>query len=554
MRAPLSGRRIRGYVVEIGAPPSGALKDLISVSGNAPVFDSGLLESLRWAANHYVAPLSVLLDRAAPPNLPGSPSKTDDPRPGDELPDHPLSAIARASAAGRRRPITAVVQGTGGASWLGALSPLVVAGQSALVVAATAREADELATRARAFYGSRVLVSAGDVAKRVTEAWTGARRPGRILIGTPRVATWSVENLGVAIVLEEGRRAMKDRQTPTLHVRDVLTHRARIEGFSLVFLGPTPSVEILAGGAEVVSTGARPWPQVEVVDRSDEAPGSGFLSEHVLQAIRSTVNKGERVLVFTHRRRSDASMRCTSCRAVRVCATCGSRLGRESSCRRCGAPATGCSRCGGEVFEEMGTVPDLLADVVNSRLGRGLAEPAPTDLPVMVGTERDLAGMGNFGLAVVADADGLMLGHDYRTGEEALRVLARVANTVGPGTGHRAIVQTSIPESPLIGVMRRGRPMAYLEDILAQRARDGLPPATEILALELGGQFDPDEVTADLAELDNASILGPARVGDHQRWLLQGSLGKPKLALRTKVQQWRDAGATVRLDADPIDL
>ena len=34
------------------------------------MFDRGLLEVMRWAAVHYVAPLSVLLGKGAPPNLP----------------------------------------------------------------------------------------------------------------------------------------------------------------------------------------------------------------------------------------------------------------------------------------------------------------------------------------------------------------------------------------------------------------------------------------------------------------------------------------------------
>jgi hypothetical protein len=43
-------------------------------------------------------------------------------------------------------------------------------------------------------------------------------------------------------------------------------------------------------------------------------------------------------------------------------------------------------------------------------------------------------------------------------------------------------------------------------------------------------------------------------VTDGQRWLIAGSLGEARLQLRRLVSRWRDAGATVRIDADPIDI
>ena len=70
VRVPLGSRRVRGYVVSVRRGEGGNLKPIVSVSGDSPVFDESLLQLLRWAALHYVAPLAVLLGRAAPPNLP----------------------------------------------------------------------------------------------------------------------------------------------------------------------------------------------------------------------------------------------------------------------------------------------------------------------------------------------------------------------------------------------------------------------------------------------------------------------------------------------------
>jgi hypothetical protein len=54
---------------------------------------------------------------------------------------------------------------------------------------------------------------------------------------------------------------------------------------------------------------------------------------------------------------------------------------------------------------------------------------------------------------------------------------------------------------------------------------------------------------------DRAQVLGPADHRGRMRWLLQGSdLTSARVAVRSVVGRWRDGGARVRVDADPIDL
>lgn len=540
-------------MVELGGKRERKLKEISALSSQVPVFDADLLKTLRWAATHYVAPLSVLLERAAPPNLPTPPDETITPAPTSDRGDHPLGDIANAVAGGRRRPTTALIGRWQSMDWLGSVSSVVRKGLSVLIVTGT--EAEALAIGGAAVSrGLPVVVAAGEVARELTEAWAHAQEQGRLIVGTPRVTTWQIGSLALGIVLEEGRRAMKDRQTPTIHTRDLMTTRSRIEGFSLVFFGPTPSVEVLAAGPEVIRAGTRAWPLVEIVDRREDPPGAGFLSERSMAAIRAMTGDGRRSFVFTHRRASDSSMRCVSCRRVRQCVACGSRVGREARCRRCGRPTEPCQNCGGTSFEEMASEPDRLAAEINRKLGRNTAALHPTDRPVSIGTERDLATLDPVPLVVAVDVDGLMLGHNYRTTEEALRILARLANAVEPGHGRRMMAQTSLPDAPLVAALRRGDPVPYLEGLLGERAKLGFPPASEMLAIEIRGVTDPSGFDEDVRALGAANALGPAQAAQGWRWLLQGSLGPIKVAMRPVVQRWREAGATVRIDADPIDL
>lgn len=553
VRVPLSGRRVRGWVVEIAAERAGQLKEIAGISGSAPVFDAALVDSLVWTARHYVAPVSTLLGRASPPNLPRQIPETPL-VPEAEWGNHPLSDVAAKSAVGDRSPVVALVGNWRRPGWMDQLGPVLVSGRSVLVVAASAAEVRQLAEDASDMWGQEVTVAVdGEDDKSDTTAWQAAQSPPRIVIGTPKTAVWLVADLGLAIVLEEGRRAMKDRQTPTVHVREVMRTRSRLEGFNLAFYGPTPSVELLSAGAEVLHEGNRAWPLVEVVDRSDDQPGSGFLAERTVAAIGATAKARGRVFVFTHRRVGYASMRCTRCRTLRTCPRCGARVGRVDTCPRCDAAIGRCVNCSATEFEEMGSIPERLVTELDRRLGRGTAEVHPGEGLVTVGTERDLAGLPLVNLAVAADVDGMLMSSGYRTTEEALRQLARLALAVGEARGARLMLQTSRPDSLLVTTMRRGDPIPYQERVLVERAREGAPPASDMIAVELRGQV-PESAGSDLATLEGAMAMGPMSIPEGKRWLLTGKLGTARLELRRVVGRWRDGGATVRIDADPIDI
>lgn len=115
------------------------------------------------------------------------------------------------------------------------------------------------------------------------------------------------------------------------------------------------------------------------------------------------------------------------------------------------------------------------------------------------------------------------------------------------------MVQTRQPDSALIGALRRADPIPYLEAIAVERARSGMPPATEMLAIEIRGD-QPSGAAEEIAGLEGAEVLGPMTVEEGRRWLLSGNLNLVRKELRTMAGRWREAGGTVRIDVDPIDL
>jgi primosomal protein N' len=197
-----------------------------------------------------------------------------------------------------------------------------------------------------------------------------------------------------------------------------------------------------------------------------------------------------------------------------------------------------------------------LVEEIGRIVGRDRVGEFPFDGPVSVGTERDLAAVRGFELVVFTDVDGILFGTSFRAAEECLRIGARLAGAVRPGSGHRLLIQTSEPGHPVITALRRADPLPALRAEAELRASLGYPPAGELVVLELRGDVDVDSVREELgAAGDRAAIMGPAPAPDGHRWLVQGNdLSAFRMSLRPLVQRWRDSGCVVRIDADPIDL
>lgn len=559
VRIPLGGRKVRGFVTDVREGSPVGLKELRGVSGEIPVFDERLLETLRWAAHHYISPLAGILAKSAPPNLPRRVIPSAWPKVRG-FAAGPLSGLGTAAAAGRRSPATYFLASSDWSYHVETLvGPLAQVDRSAVVIAATGFEATEIASHLSATFGTRVIVATPELSERqMTQAWQRAATvPGSIVVGTHRVVFWPVAGLGLAAIIQEGRRGMKDRQTPTIHAREILRTRARIERFGVVYVGRVPTTEVLRAGTEIVRAPGRNriWPLVEVVDRREDPPGSGILTERVRSALRNAVARGERVFLFTHRHGYAPAARCVKCRTLRRCGACGARPDPGPSCARCGAALGPCLSCGGARFEPLGAGVGRVTELAGRLLGSDVVGNIEEGRPVVVGTERDLSKAGMIDLAVAIDPDGLILGTNYRAAEEALRTLARLAASVPFGRGKRLMVQTSQPQHPVVVALRRGDPIEFLESELEKREEMGFPPVGELIIVEVRNGAPDHDTLIKTAVGDDAKVYGPAPAQRGTRWLIQGDrLSAVRTRLRPVVQRLRDTGAAVRIDADPLDL
>ncbi|MEZ5176043.1 MAG: hypothetical protein R2823_07545 [Acidimicrobiia bacterium] len=540
VRVRVSGRRLTGYVTAVlPRPTNRRLLPVDKVSGNASVFDEGLLAVCRWAAVHYVAPLATVLARTSPPNVPrrsSQPERGPTPGPTGRLPYR----VSRA-------PHVEAVEAS-----LGELGE----GRSRIVIVPSSEEAIVLAEQLRGKFPNGVEVATSAMSDAtVTRAWgAAAHDPDTILVGTREVALWRAAGGGAWVIVEDGRRVMKSPSTPTMHARDLVMARRRHVRTPVAMIGPVPTLEALAYGVEIVADPGRSWGPVEVFDRTREPPSPHFVTEHARRAILAVLRSGRRVFVLVGVRGYAPAFRCVACGSLRRCSACGTAAADKGACRRCGNELGRCAGCRGIRFAPLGAGIGAIVDEIAGFAGHAAVGTAEDPAAILVGTERDLIGLASVGLGLVVDADGMVGAPHFRAAEDTLRLIARLANRVGGRHDARTIVQTSDPDHLVLSSLREGRFSAFVRAEQAARRAARFPPYGELIAIEVANSPEADQRIRAACE-PTATVRGPAHMRDRERWLVHGNdLAEARLALRGAVDALRASGARVRIDADPIDL
>jgi primosomal protein N' (replication factor Y) len=543
VRVRVSGRRLNGYVTAVIEAPEGRkLLPIDSVSGNIPLFSTTTLDVCRWAATHYVSPMSVLLKRTGPANIArqgDSDARPDDANDGSGVHsvDFTISRSPHPDA------IRKAVADTPSAGAIGVLVP-------------TASEVAVVAEGLAKTFGDRVVTATSSMtAKETTRSWVAAATSAdTILVGTREIALWPLYFERTWILVEEGRRVMKSPSTPTIHAREILLERTRRTGGRLHVIGPIPTLEVLSADAVVAEHQGRWWPNIEVSDRTLEPPTASLFTGHTKRVISKAVGDDRKVFVLVTARGYAPAFRCVACGELRLCEVCDTTASSEDRCRRCSNLLGVCRSCSGDRFEPLGAGIGRVIDDLSRFVGSDGVGEADSGRSVLVGSERDLVDLGGVDLGVVVDIDGMAGAPHYRAREDALRLAVRLANRAEGGGGRRLLVQTSNVAQPVVVALLAGDATGFLMEESEDRKRAAFPPYGELIALETADHEEADDVVR-AAIGESATVRGPAPMKDRSRWLISGaSLDEARILLRGAVDALRSKGARVRVDADPIDL
>ena len=425
----------------------------------------------------------------------------------------------------------------------------------------------------------------------------------RVVLGTRIAALAPLAEPGIVIVDEEHDPAYKSDRTPRYQARDVAIELGQLARIPVVLGSATPDVATVgrahAGEIDRVRlprvAGVRA--RVEVVDlRAELAQGNrGLLSSRLGEAIEMlNTADGEQAILLINRRGSASVVICRDCGYVQICPECQRPLVLHASslslrCHHCGATAPIARRCpacdsprirylGGGTERVQREVSIRFPELRVGRLDRDVVErkdEAPRvvdafaggELDVLVGTALVAKGLDvpQVTLVGVVSADIALNLPDERAAERTYQLLEQVVGRAG--RGHKpglAIIQTYMPEHPVIQAVERDDGAAFYAAELDSRRLFGTPPFGRLIKLTVATQ-DRDEAERRASEMAarmraaageqaaGLEVLGPApayvarRAG---RWRFHVVLrGRDPLAVLGG-----DPGAPWSVDVDPESL
>jgi primosomal protein N' (replication factor Y) len=442
------------------------------------------------------------------------------------------------------------------------------------------------------------------------ETWRAiAEGRARVVVGARSALFLPFANLGLIVVDEEHDGSFKQEDGVIYNARDMAVVRARLVSAPIVLASATPSLETIVnvapgryGALHLPDRhGGRELATLSAIDLRKQAPTRGrWLSPPVVEAMQRTLDAGEQTLLFLNRRGYAPLTLCRGCGHGLECPQCSAwlvehRFRRTLVCHHCGhlePPPQACRYCGAvDQFVACGPGVERLAeealalfpkarlelftsDTLNNRdeATAAIERMIAGEIDILIGTQMAAKGhhFPNLTLVAVVDADLGLNGGDLRAAERTFQLLYQVAGRAGredrPG---QALVQTHMPEHPVMQALVSGDRDRFVSAELADRRAAGMPPFGRLAALIVSGPEPAavDNVCAALARRtphrEGVTALGPSiaplallRGRHRRRFLLKTSR---EIAVQPLIRTWLEriglpGSVRLQIDVDPYSF
>jgi primosomal protein N' (replication factor Y) len=435
-----------------------------------------------------------------------------------------------------------------------------------------------------------------------------ARGEVGVVVGARSALMLPFRDLGLIVVDEEHDSSYKQEEGILYNARDMAVLRASMASAQVVLASATPSLETWVNARQgrygrldlPERFGAATLPEMRTIDmRMADLAHDRWISGELADAVQARLERAEQSLLFLNRRGYAPVTVCRACGHQIGCKDCDARMVEHRApprlvCHQCGATRavpTVCPSCQAEGrLAALGPGVERLADeaarlwpaarikvlasdqFASARaLKDEIAAIAAGQADLIIGTQ--IVAKGHdfplLTLVGVIDADLGLQGSDLRAAERAFQLIRQVAGRAGrreaPG---QVLVQTHLPEHPVIRALLGGSDEAFWQAEAAARMSAGMPPFARLAAIILSGP--------DLRELDafgqvlaraaaplraiGADLWGPApapiariRARHRLRMLIRAPKGAP---IQAAISDWLapakpPRGVRVAVDIDP---
>ena len=418
----------------------------------------------------------------------------------------------------------------------------------------------QMTSRLKRVFGKRLGIyhSRYSDAERV-EIWKKqlSAEPYEVILGARSAVFLPFQRLGLVIIDEEHEGSFKQQDpAPRYHARSAAIVLANYYGAQTLLGTATPSAETYynaqTGKYGLVELTTRykdiALPEIKVVDVKDlrrRKLMNGPFSPALLSAVRSSLERGEQVILFQNRRGFAPMVECHTCGWVPKCDNCDVSLTlhknmNQLTCHYCGftyAVPTTCPNCGETDLRGRGygteKIEDQFAQLFpEARIARMDLDTTRTKnayeriihdfsqgkTNVLIGTQMVTKGLDFDKVSVVGilNADAMLNYPDFRAYEQAFMMMAQVSGRAGrKGKRGLVLLQTTSPELPVVGQVVRNDYQAFYADLLEERRLFRYPPFFRLVyvylkhAKEQVAETAGIELGSRLRQLFGDRVLGP---------------------------------------------
>ena len=528
--------------------------------------------------------------------------------------DQEIAARALRSAVNERQFSVHLLDGVTGSGktevYFEAMAAALAAGKQVLLLLPEIALTGQFLARVEQRFGVPPAEWHSDVRPRERErVWRAvASGEARIVVGARSALFLPWRNPGLFVVDEEHEPAFKQDDGARYHARDMAVVYGSLGRFPVILASATPSLESLVnvdrgryGYLTLKSRhGRAELPETGLIDMRVDPPAAGeWLSASLTEAVSETLDAGDQALLFLNRRGYAPLTLCRTCGHRLECPNCSTwlvehRFRRQLMCHHCGhidqVPDT-CPYCKSEsslvpcgpgverlAEEAVAKFPQASLTILSSDLQRGqslrqtLADVASGAYNLIIGTQLVAKGhhFPGLTLAGIVDADLALETSDPRAGERTWQLMAQVAGRAGRGERPgRALVQTFVPDHPLMQALQAGDRAGFLDHEKQIRQAAGLPPYGRLAGVIISGKDAAETehftgyVARQIPPASDVHVLGPAPAPLHMvrgryRWRFLVKCSRD-IDIQSFMHNWLDGIQTrgsirLAIDIDPYSF
>lgn len=574
---PLAQRQLVGVVLTATEAPTDnqyAVKAIIAVLDEQPLWQEAELSLLAWCARYYHADWGRLLETALPPQLrlskqPTRPAKTlNPPTRGqaalvslNEEQQHASDKIAESFGQFKAWLLMGVTGSGKTEVYAQLIDQVLQQGQQVLMlvpeIGLTAPMVSRLAQRLNT---EPVVLHSERTNSQRAQVWQLTRQGHPLLlIGTRSAIFAPLPKLGLVIVDEEHDSAYKQQDSIRYHARDVAIMRAKQQACPIVLGSATPSLESLANVDAsklhllrlTQRANQQALPSMLTIDMRQQRL-EGALSPQLLSAIEGTLAEQGQVLLFLNRRGYSPVLMCHDCGHTLDCPACEvpytfHRHAPNLRCHHCGkvehTPNT-CPSCGSANWHLIGQGTQKVEEALQAhfpntpvlRIDRdstqgkdklnNLFNQIRSGEPcIILGTQMLAKGHDFAGIALVGiiDVDSALFARDFRALERLAQLVVQVSGRAGRGEkAGQVLLQTHQPHHVFVQALLTKPYAEIAQQLLSERADTQLPPFSfSAWLLAEGKQLERVQMQLEkllpLCQQSSVQVAGPMPALMHKR-------------------------------------